>query len=243
MNKIKEIFMEQGYYVAKSLVSKKMISAIFNQVENLIDEALELKKINPNNFDNIDDKYMFLKKNYPKIKSHVYELIKYLDGVHTLSTMSSLLNIIKKLSGPSLLIDGIQLGIYDCENQNLIPIHQEMKNSFSYRSVTAWIPLVDVNIENSTLAYVPNSHKIGYVKHKELNGYPAVAEKIDQSKLEYASLNKGDGFFFHQHLMHGSSANLGSEIRWTFTCRYCPIFEIPYLEEDISSIRIPYNFD
>ena len=108
-----------------------------------------------------------------------------------------------------------------------------MKNSFSYQSVTAWIPLVDVNVKKSTLAFVPKSHKKGYVKHTEFNGYPAVVEKVDQSKLEYASLNKGDGVFFHQHLMHGSSANLSTEIRWTFTCRYCPILEIPYLESEI----------
>ena len=113
MGRIKDNFDDKGFVVVKSLVSKKMIFKIFQQVEQLIDEALKIKKVNPSEFENVDTKYMFLKKNFPKIKSHIYDLIKYLDGVHAISTMPSLLEIIKELSGPSLLLDGIQLGIND----------------------------------------------------------------------------------------------------------------------------------
>jgi len=243
MGRIKDNFDDKGFVVVKSLVSTKMIFKIFQQVEQLIDEALKIKKVNPSEFENVDTKYMFLKKNYPKIKSHIYDLIKYLDGVHAISTMPSLLEIIEELSGPSLLLDGIQLGINDFDNDNLIPFHQEMYNSFSYQCIAAWIPLIDLSVEKGTLAFVPKSHKNGYVKHTQINGYPAIVENIDSSKVEYAYLNKGDALFFHRHLFHGSSANHSSRIRWTFISRYCPISEIPYLEDDMATLRIPYDFD
>ena len=192
MDKIKDNFQEKGFVVVKSLVSKKMIFTVFQQVEQLIDEALQIKKVNPSEFENVDTKYMFLKKNYPKIKSHIYDLIKYLDGVHAISTMPSLLKIIKELSGPSLLLDGIQLGINDFDNDNLIPFHQEMNNSFSYQCVTAWIPLIDLTVKKGTLAFVPKSHKNGYVKHTQINGYPAIVENIDSSNLKKIVEDNGE---------------------------------------------------
>ena len=69
MGRIKDNFDDKGFVVVKSLVSKKMIFKIFQQVEQLIDEALKIKKVNPSEFENVDTKYMFLKKNYPKIKT------------------------------------------------------------------------------------------------------------------------------------------------------------------------------
>ena len=100
---LKKLFEENGYYVVKSLVSIEMISRIFQQIDQLLDEALQLRKVDTSIFQSVDGKYMYLKKRFPKIKSHVYDLIKHLDGVRAVSTIPTLLQIIKKLTNSSLL--------------------------------------------------------------------------------------------------------------------------------------------
>mgnify|MGYP003956574055 CR=1 FL=1 len=241
MQNIKNEFEENGFFVAKSLIPDKLISAIFDQIGQLLDEALQLKKVDLSAFQNVDEKYMYLKRHYPKIKSHVYDLIKHLDGVRTVSTLPALLQIIKGLTNSSLLLDGTQLRINDGDNDGLIPFHQEIKNTFSDQCIAAWIPLVDLTIEKGALRFVPKSHKQGYVTHSQIDGYPAMDETyIDPSKIEYACLNKGDALIFHRHLYHASNPNQSTQIRWTFITRYNPFYEIPYLEEETAPIRVPY---
>ena len=241
MNEIKNHFEENGYYVAKSLVSVEMISKIFQQIDQLLDKALKLNKLDAKVFQSVDEKYMYLKKHKPVIKSHVYDLIKHLDGVLFVSTLPPLIKIIKELTNSSLLLDGTQLRINDYENDSLIPFHQEIKNTFSDQCITAWIPLVDLTIERGALRFVPKSHKQGYVRHTIIDGYPAMDEEnIDPSKIEYACLNKGDALIFHRYLYHASAPNHSSQIRWTFITRYSPFDEIPYLEDGTAPIRVSY---
>ena len=55
MDNIKDQFNENGFAIVNSLVSKKMVETVLTQIEALIDEALNNKKINPKNFDHLDD--------------------------------------------------------------------------------------------------------------------------------------------------------------------------------------------
>lgn len=241
-SEIQHHFDTNGFYIAKSLIPEAMIANIFSQIEDLLDEALRLHHIDPKEFAGVDEKYSCLKNHHPQIKSHVYDLIKSLSSVHAVANFPPLLKIIENLTGSSLLLDGTQLRINDSDNDGLIPFHQEINNTYSNQCITTWIPLVDLTkVENGALRFVPQSHKQGYIKHSQVNGYPAMDETcIDPSKIEHACLSRGDALIFHRHLFHASGANNSSQTRWTFITRYSPLQEIPYLENGQAPLRVPY---
>ena len=98
-----------------------------------------------------------------------------------------------------------------------------------------------MTIEKGALRFVPKSHKHEYVKHSQIDGYPAMDESYaDPYKVEYACLNKGDAMVFHRYLYHALNPNQDQQIRWTFITLYSPLYEIPYLEKETATLRVPY---
>lgn len=92
---------------------------------------------------------------------------------------------------------------------------------------TFWIPLQDVDIENSCMFYVPGSHKEGLLEHKPIGtnvrtrtGKTGVSLYSDVYKNEdYVSIpmNAGDILVHDKNTMHFSSPNLSDDYRIAIT--------------------------
>ncbi len=255
--KILKDFKENGYIIIRNFLSKKEISLIFSQLEDLIDISLRSMKFNPKSFKSLDEKYLMLLKYNKTLKSHYYDFTKLLDILVSTASSNKSLKIAKLLlNSKSVLIDTPQIRVDHFKDQRYLSQHQEL-NQLSLDVVNFWIPLVNVNKKSGGLFFRPKTHKLGHIKYKDSNmsGNDAghkrqkIVEKLFSTpkfksyKSLYPKLNKGDAVIFHTFIFHGTKPNKIKRVRWTYICRYNSIKSSPYLIDPKAKQRIPYTSD
>ena len=80
--------------------------------------------------------------------------------------------------------------------------------------LTCWIGLDDVDKENGSMYYIPNSHRWGLLEKESLTGdMDAIREKLSESQVSDfdkkvpVEMKAGEARFHHPLLMHGSYEN------------------------------------
>lgn len=244
LQELKKDFWAKGYMVVPNILPEEVINNMFSEIEALFGEALSQHGVDADRFAafaTLDEKYAYLKKNHPKIKSHAYDLIKFLGSLHRAANSPTITNIVQQLVGSPVLLDAVQVRIDDKDDDRLLPLHQEACGQISELCVTAWIPLVDVNPQNGAMRYIPESHKNGFLPHRfypEYKNYHGVKEGFyDEGKAIYGSIKKGTAIIFHPLLIHGSSPNKTDRTRWTFITRYNSVKQIGYLASESAPLR------
>ena len=94
--------------------------------------------------------------------------------------------------------------------------------------ITFWIPLQDVNEENSCMFYIPESHKLGLIEHKAIGtnirtrtgktGLSQYCDQYDLNEFEAVPMNLGDVLVHDQYCVHYSSTNKTNIPRVALTC-------------------------
>lgn len=230
-------FHEEGYVILPAVLSEKDISQIFSQIDFLLSRALELKGDKDFQLGDASEKYLRLKERYPNQKSRAYDLMKHLDAVRYVANKVELTAVIRELTETPVLVDHTLVRIDDFSNDRVRPLHQEGLGQISLFSLTAWIPLVDVDLDTGTIKFVPGTHKQDYVEHRfyeEMGGYHGVVEKfLEAVKPEAGIMKAGDALIFHPCLFHGSyPMRVDKGLRWTLISRYNSLKDIPYLESE-----------
>jgi len=92
---------------------------------------------------------------------------------------------------------------------------------------TFWIPLQDVDIENSCMFYVPKSHIDGLVEHKAIGtnvrtrtgktGFSLYSDVYKNSEFVKVPMKKGEVLVHDKNCMHFSSANITDDYRLAVT--------------------------
>jgi ectoine hydroxylase-related dioxygenase (phytanoyl-CoA dioxygenase family) len=95
---------------------------------------------------------------------------------------------------------------------------------------SAWIALVDVNIENGCLYGYKYSHKNGLLpriqskktedKNQDVNAYSEITVLPDGLETINIPVKKGSVVFLHGSFVHGSLPNLGTYNRYALLCTY-----------------------
>ena len=85
--------------------------------------------------------------------------------------------------------------------------------------ITFWIPLSNVNTENSCLHYLNDSHKGGILPHEfdrvELS---LVYDNVPLDKFTPVEMNVGDMICHHPYTLHYSNINKTNEVRYAIGC-------------------------
>jgi ectoine hydroxylase-related dioxygenase (phytanoyl-CoA dioxygenase family) len=207
-----------------------------------------------------EQKYLYLFKKNPKLKSHFYDCIAYLDCLNQISTSEKTLKIVKKLLGEkTVLYSGSQVRMDHPNDPYYLPQHQEL-GQMSNRLVLFYVPLVNLDKKIGGINLRPKTHKLGFVRYKghDIEGRMAgnkrskiIKELFEQAHLKkYKSINlnlkAGDALIFHNHLFHGTNPNLEKKkIRTVYLTRFNSINKTPYLKNSKSKLFIPYtaNYD
>jgi len=245
-------FWSDGYIIIPNFLEKKDRDKIFFQLNQLLDISVNNKDLK---FKNIDEKYLFLKNNNPKLKSHYYDLTKYCDSLISIASSDKFLKYAKLfLNSKTTFVDTPQIRIDHPDEKKHLPQHQEL-NQLSKDVITFWIPLVSVNKNNGGLYFRPKSHKLGHVIYKNSN---LSAEKAGEGRMEIInklfnqkdykkfksitpSLKPGDAVIFHSFIFHGTHPIRTNKMRWVYTSRYNSIHNAPYLKDEKASLRISYD--
>lgn len=98
--------------------------------------------------------------------------------------------------------------------------------------ITTWFSLTDTPVESGPLNVVPGSHGDGLLTHcldydgngPEFRGGRQIPTRLfEKNEAVPLPTKRGDVIFLHKQLVHGSLANVGDKIRWSFDLRYNPI--------------------
>ena len=89
--------------------------------------------------------------------------------------------------------------------------------------LTVWFSLYDTPLAAGPLKVVPRSHQDGLRTHCNNQGFMIPEKLFDVDAMAPIPTERGDVVCMHRQTVHGSLANVGDEIRWSFDLRYNPI--------------------
>ena len=232
---INQEFEENGFIIQEKALDDDEISELKDKLDTVYSQVIANVGADPKSFHSLEERYAFLHDVHPEMKSRAYDLTKLLDVLWKCAVKEKIIGTIRSIIGNEVLIGAPQVRIDDPKNERLLPLHQEGLRQISDNTITAWIPLQDVNPEVGTLAIEAQSHKRGYLPGKcyaDRNNYYGVCEEhLNPDKVELLEISKGDAVIFHPRLIHGSARNPSTTTRWTFVARYNDITNIPYIQD------------
>jgi ectoine hydroxylase-related dioxygenase (phytanoyl-CoA dioxygenase family) len=138
--------------------------------------------------------------------------------------------------------------------KSVVPVHQDwsfVEDEERYCTVTCWIPLVDVNIDNGALGVIKGSHN--YFKNFRPSPSPQVPSPISEHMfaifpyLHLVEMKAGEALIFDNRTFHGSPPNTTDKPRVAFGIGFTQreaTFAHYYLKPDDKKTTIlKYNID
>lgn len=237
-------FVEDGFTIIEDFLDKNELKNVFEQMNSVLDVAIEAIGQNPREFSDIDEKYDILKRKNDKLRSHCYDVFGRLDSIHRIFSDRRLLDFGHLLYRKPLFVGPMQVRIDDPSNDRLLPWHQELEQ-LSLMTLNVWVPLRPSNARNGGLEVIPGSHKLGLVRHDppspERRYYALPDAVLERDRGEILDLPAGSALVFHPFLAHASVPNRGRKIRWTLVCRYSEPTTAPYIHSADAPLRMDRN--
>jgi phytanoyl-CoA hydroxylase len=218
-----------GYVVVEDLVPPDVLRTIRGHVEELIHEAEAGHAIKGTATTEAD--VAVAKAPLRKIfeTCHEDELMR------SFAKSDFLLDIARGLTGDAehLLLYSDQLMLKPAFHGSEKPSHQD--NSY-FRvtphdfGVTCWMAIDDATVDNGCMHYIPRSHKLGLVPHKQISELHLVPDTAHPLPAEVAVPIRAGGCIFHHLLcIHSSKANHSPHSRRAWALHYvnaaaeCPV--------------------
>ena len=236
-DQIREKFRENGYSVAKSIISEKEINAVLETIFRIYFKYNPSSKLRdlqePWNSDLFHEEIIKFRKSDPKRFSLLY------DSTQTSASIMELLTseLIAKYSASLLDTKNNELCITEGmirmdapgDKRNIAGWHQEI-SYLRNNGLVIWIPLSDITPDLGSLQVCPKSHNEGELKvvqNKNLSSDVSTVS-VDEIKPEYIAkyskmdieIKKGDVLFFNTKLFHRSGVNTSDRIRFSCQIRH-----------------------
>jgi len=149
-------------------------------------------------------------------------------GIYEMATDSRILDLVEDIVGPNIVIWGTHFFCKVPHDPKSVPWHQDA----SYwplspaRTVTAWIAIDDVDVENSAMHVIPKTHHKGHLKWKKAEGPTVLSQEIEEveqyGKPVPIELRAGQISLHADMIVHGSQPNRSARRRCGLTVRYAP---------------------
>jgi len=123
------------------------------------------------------------------------------------------------------------------DNQFMQFWHQDWRSGQgSLNSVTIWVPLHKVGVENGTIDIIPRSHVLGYLDCDEI---PVRRFSIPEARLKGmpyfpVELEQGEAVVFSQMLVHRSGYNRSALPRLTTQLRFVDLADQKFLTNGLT---------
>ena len=236
-DQIREKFRENGYFIAKSIISEKKINAVLETIFRIYFKYNPSSKLRdlqePWNSDLFHEELIKFRKSDPKRFSLLY------DSVQTGASLIELFSdeLILKCSANLLGAKNNELSIAECmiridvprDKENIAGWHQEI-SYLRNNGLVIWIPLSDITPDLGSIQVCPKSHNEGELKVVQNKNLPSDVStvSVDEIKPEYIAkyskmdieIKKGDVLFFNTKLFHRSGVNTSDRIRFSCQIRH-----------------------
>jgi phytanoyl-CoA hydroxylase len=143
------------------------------------------------------------------------------DVLRDFVTSEPFTGVLADLLGPEVLFDWDQTVYKQPETPKDFPWHQDTGYAFAepqWGSLTCWIPLVDVTLENGCMWVVPGAHRHGTLPHWE-TPIGLVCKDDDEGAIT-VEMKAGDLLVFAGLTPHKSGPNLSQGVRKAYIAQY-----------------------
>lgn len=131
-----------------------------------------------------------------------------------------------------------------------VPWHQDKSywpNSNANPVITVWVSFVDATLENGCLHIKPQTHETELIEwHHETysgTGYTALhEEQLGVSPTVALPVKAGTAILFNDRLLHMSTPNNSSGVRWSVDLRYQPTDQDPMPEHGAGFLARSYLY-
>ena len=141
------------------------------------------------------------------------------------------LDAVEDLIGPDIRLFHLTVWPKDAHSGAYVSWHQDA-TYFALDPichVTAWVALTDAPIEAGCMEVVPGSHKLGQLRHAEmqdpenlLSRGQALAVDVDRTRTAFMPVKAGQFSLHHTHLVHNSRPNESNDRRIGLGISYIP---------------------
>ena len=114
-------------------------------------------------------------------------------------------------------------------NDSFLPLHRDWSvvDEQKHKSISLWIPLVDVTTKNGALGFVPKSH-LNASEYRGPSNVDSLYAKNEVDEVEYIPMKKGQVMAFYPSTLHASNSNLNSKVRVAITAVVVPKNAVTY---------------
>lgn len=149
-------------------------------------------------------------------------------GLWDVVTEPRIAALVRDLLGPRIVCWGTHLFAKLPGDGKEVPFHQDAVYwPFTpARTVTVWLAVDDVGLDNAPMQFVPGSHREGPLRHEvlDLDGTRVLGRRalgMEARPQRYANVLRSGQVSLHSDLLlHGSAANTSSHRRAGLTLRY-----------------------
>ena len=228
MNEIIKSYVENGFYVAKSLVSKEVIDETIVSIKKHFDNQLKL--LNQEIPNDVYDSMKLLHKvdieRYKKTTGSLWRKMRLYNLLHH----ENIQNFVKENFGwNDIVIPGGQVVHIQADSLKIpngyfgLVAHQDFPSvQGSLDGFVVWIPLVDIDANRYPLEVIPRSHKNGVLPSIEnsSSSWEIKPECYNESDFVPATCEVGDVIFMSNFTVHRSSQNGDDRLRLACSTRY-----------------------
>lgn len=232
-----EKFAEDGYLVVKAVLHSDDLAPLIAVISEVVDTRAH-EFYNAGTISDIYGDIPFERRWYAILQECGRENEVF--GWHTLVFSEALFDLIthpKVLDVVEMLIDSeIQFNgdfwvrpKLPNEKLTTLPWHQDsayMPQTENDTHLTVWLPLVDVEVENGALQFLPGSHTSGLQTYHRVEGeafaVPVLSPTSSHTNIDTLKMKKGDLLIFNNLVFHRSLLNCSDIIRWSVDFRYSP---------------------
>ena len=236
-DQIREKFRENGYSIAKSIISEKKINAVLETIFRIYlkyNPSSKLRDLQePWNSDLFHEEIIKFRKSDPKRFSLLYDSTQTSASIMELLTSELIAkysaNLLDTKNNELCITEGMIRMDAPGDKRNIAGWHQEI-SYLRNNGIVIWIPLSDITPDLGPLQVCPKSHHEGELKvvqNKNLPGDVSTVS-VDEVGPEYIAkysimdveIKKGDVLFFDTELFHRSGVNTSNRMRFSCQIRH-----------------------
>ncbi len=157
---------------------------------------------------------------------HANMVLPFIDEI---TRLPDVLDPVKAILGPDVLVWGVNLFIKEAESPNYVSWHQDLTywDLNDVEEVTAWIALSPATVNNGCMRFAPGTHTREIVSHhdtfaraNQLSRGQEIEVKVDESETVNVVLSPGQMSLHHGRIFHASHANRTTDRRIGLAIRY-----------------------
>lgn len=216
MNEMKDFYFEQGYFLAKKLLSAQDLEGIEKRARLSISRNWrDITDLN-------DPVWVSYAIENPACITQVYDDMRDDDVFIKLGLLPKITDAVSTLIRQPKLYKKVPFRIdVPFQTKELAFWHQDdFYVKGNDEELTVWIPLFDTKVQQGCLQVMPKSHAHGKVQHTLKVGKKTLPASGYENEIRYVEMNRGDALFFSSFLLHTSSLNISDEIRYSIQLRY-----------------------